>query len=236
MNNINIGLAFLAGIISFLSPCVLPLIPGYVSFVTGITPDKKPKSYSETLVPLIMFVLGFTFVFTLLGASATFAGSILKANKDLLSKIAGVFIFVVGLYLLGIIKLNFLEKSNQNLLQSANKSSSFIMGIAFAIGWTPCIGPILGSILLVASSAETAAMGSILLLSYSLGLGIPLVVFGQSYAWAKYRSNWLRNNSRTINKIGGTLMLLMGILLFTGKLTEIAIFLQRIIPQNWQYF
>ncbi len=234
MNEVSFPLAFIAGILSFVSPCVLPLLPGYVSFVTGIAPDEKPDSFAQSLVPLVLFVAGFTLVFTALGASATLFSEILKTNKVLLARIAGILIIIVGLQVTGLLKLKFLEKSNQNMLQKTNNSSSFVMGLAFAIGWTPCIGPILGGILAYASSAETMSLGSGLLLVYSLGLGIPFIIFGQSFAVAKHRFNWLRSNARTINIVGGIFLIMMGILLFFGQLEQIAIYLQRIIPTELQ--
>lgn len=236
MNEVSIPLVFIAGMLSFASPCVLPLIPGYVSFVTGISPEEKPKHFTQTLIPLILFVLGFTLVFTALGASATIIGSFLKANQFWLTKVAGLIIIIFGLHLVGLFKLKFLDTSNQEILEKTGRRSSFVMGLAFAIGWTPCIGPILGSVLLYASTAQTASLGSVMLLVYSLGLGIPFIIFGQSFAVAKYRSNWLRNNANKLNKVGGLLMILMGVLLFTDRLSDIALYLQKLIPKGWLFF
>ncbi len=236
MNEVSFPLAFIAGLISFVSPCVLPLIPGYVSFVTGIAPDEKPANFSQTLVPLLLFILGFTLIFTIMGASATLIGSALKSNKILLSQIAGVTIIIFGLHISGLLKIKFLEKTNQAMLTKANNSSSFVMGLAFAIGWTPCIGPILGSILLYASTAKTTSLGSGLLLVYSLGLGIPFLIFGQAFAVAKYRSDWLRKNTKTLNFIGGLLLIFMGVLLVFGQLEKIAFYLQQAMPKQWQFF
>lgn len=236
MNEVSFPIAFFAGIISFASPCVLPLLPGYVSFVTGIAPDEKPDSFAQTLLPLILFVAGFTLVFTALGASASLIGSVLKANKLVLARIAGVLIIFVGLYVTGVLKIKFLDRSNQDMLQKANNSSSFVMGLAFAIGWTPCIGPILGGVIAYASTAETVSLGSSLLFVYSLGLGIPFIIFGQSFAVAKHRFNWLKRHAKTLNMVGGVLLIFMGVLLFFGQLEQIAIYLQKLIPTELQFF
>jgi len=235
MNKVSFLLAFFAGVLSFVSPCVLPLIPGYVSFITGITPDKKPPKATQTLVPLVLFAAGFTLIFTGLGASVTIIGSVLTSNKYWLTKIAGLLIILVGLLLMGLFNISFLTKSSQQLLQRSKKTSSFVMGMAFAIGWTPCIGLVLSGILLYASTAETASLGSALLFTYSLGLAIPFIVLGQAFAVAKYRLNWLREHAGVINKISGLLLVVMGVLLFTDQLSVIAVYLQKLTPW-WKYF
>lgn len=235
MNEVSFGLAFLAGMLSFASPCVLPLIPGYVSFITGIAPEEKPASFVQTLIPLILFVAGFTLVFTALGASATIIGQFLKANRYWLTKIAGLLIILIGLVIAGVLSPQFLKKTNQKMLERTKRSSSFVMGLAFAIGWTPCIGLVLSGILLYASTASTATLGSSLLLTYSLGLGVPFIIFGQAFAVAKYRFNWLRKHLNIINKISGLLLIIMGALLFADKLSIITIYIQKLIP-GWKYF
>jgi len=235
MSKASFLLAFFAGTLSFVSPCVLPLIPGYVSFITGTAPEVKPASAKQTLIPLILFAAGFTLIFTGLGASATIIGSALTSNKYWLTKIAGLLIIVVGLLLMGLIRVGFLEKTSRQLLERSKKTSSFIMGMAFAIGWTPCIGLVLSGILLYASTAETASLGSALLFTYSLGLAIPFIILGQAFAVAKYRLNWLREHAGVINKISGLLLIVMGVLLFTDQLSVIAVYLQKLIP-GWKYF
>lgn len=235
MNEVSFPLAFLAGLLSFVSPCVLPLIPGYVSFVTGLAPDEKPKSYAQTLLPLIFFVAGFTLVFTALGASATVISQFLKGNKFWLTKIAGIFIIFIGLVLSGVFDFRFLQKSGQAMLERTKKSSSFVMGLAFAVGWTPCIGLVLSGILLYASTATTATLGSSLLLTYSLGLGVPFIIAGQAFAVAKYRFDFLKKHLNLVNKISGLLLIVMGALLFADQLSVIAVYLQKILP-NWNFF
>lgn len=234
MNNVSFPLAFLAGLVSFISPCVLPLIPGYVSFITGVAPQDKPKSFMQTLIPLILFVAGFTLVFTALGASATIIGQFLKTNKFWLTKIAGAAIILMGLALSGVLKTGLMEKSNQEIMERARGGSSFIMGLAFAIGWTPCIGVVLSGILLYASTASTASLGSRLLLTYSLGLGVPFIIFGQAFAVAKYRIGWLKNHQETINKVSGLLLIIMGSLLFADKIGLIAAYMQKVLPK-WKF-
>ena len=176
---IELMIAFGAGLISFLSPCVLPLIPGYVSFVTGSSLNEILENKRINLLPLIIFSLGFSFVFIIFGATASFLGQILLQNSQILRLIAGSIIVIFSLQLIGILNIKFLNIEKKFYTKKSNNIFFvFIIGMAFGFGWTPCIGPILGSILALASTEETIYRAIILLSFYSLGLAIPFVLSG----------------------------------------------------------
>ena len=174
---IELLIAFGAGLISFLSPCVLPLIPGYISYISGASLDELLANKKINLVPLILFTLGFSFVFIIFGAAASYLGQVLLQNSETLRILAGLIIIVFSLQLIGIININFLNFEKKIYTKKNNNIwFSFIIGMAFGFGWTPCIGPILGSILALASTEETVFKAIILLSFYSLGLAIPFIL------------------------------------------------------------
>ena len=176
---IELIIAFGAGLISFLYPCVLPLIPGYVSFITGSTLSEILEKKKIDLLPLIVFSLGFSFVFIIFGATASFLGQILLQNSQILRTIAGVIIIIFSLQLIGVLNIKFLNIEKKFYTKKSNNIFFiFIVGMAFGFGWTPCIGPILGSILALASTEETIYKAILLLSFYSLGLAIPFVLSG----------------------------------------------------------
>jgi len=176
---LELFIAFGAGLISFLSPCVLPLIPGYVSFITGSTLNEILEKKKIDLLPLIVFSLGFSFVFIVFGATASFLGQILLQNSQILRTIAGVIIIIFSLQLIGVLNIKFLNVEKKFYTKKSNNIFFvFIIGMAFGFGWTPCIGPILGSILALASTEETIYKAILLLSFYSLGLAIPFVLSG----------------------------------------------------------
>ena len=176
---IELFIAFGAGLISFLSPCVLPLIPGYISFITGNSLNELLESKKINIRPLILFTLGFSFVFIIFGAAASYLGQVLLQNSEILRIIAGLIIIIFSLQLIGIININFLNFEKKIYTQKNNNIwFSFIIGMAFGFGWTPCIGPILGSILALASTEETIYKAILLLSLYSLGLAIPFILSG----------------------------------------------------------
>ena len=176
---IELIIAFGAGLISFLSPCVLPLIPGYVSFITGSTLSEILEKKKIDLLPLIVFSLGFSFVFIIFGATASFLGQILLQNSQILRIIAGVIIIIFSLQLIGVLNIKFLKFEKKFYTKKSNNIFFiFIVGMAFGFGWTPCIGPILGSILALASTEETIYKAILLLSFYSLGLAIPFILSG----------------------------------------------------------
>jgi cytochrome c-type biogenesis protein len=230
---VSLSIAFFAGFISFISPCVLPLIPGYVSFICGTTLyelDNKSKNF--ILTKSIFFSFGFSLVFISLGATATFIGSFLLQNSKILSIGSGVIIIFFGIYLLELIKINFLNKSfgNFNIQYSNNLLFPFIVGIGFGFGWTPCIGPILGSILAFASLEDSIYKGILLLSLYSLGLAVPFVISSllikKFLIFSKSAKKYLIN----IKKISGIILIITGILIVTGKLQILGFYLIEYFP------
>ena len=224
-------IAFGAGLISLLSPCVLPLIPGYISYISGSTLENLLKSKNVNLLPIILFTLGFSVVFIIFGASATFLGKILLKNSFPLRIIAGLIIIIFSLHILGVFNLNFLNYEKRlDAEKNSNVFSSFLVGMAFAFGWTPCIGPILGSILILASTTESIYEGIMLLTFYSLGLAIPFILAG--YAIQKFLliSKNIKQKMNIITKTGGVLLFLTGILIITNQLQAIGFYLLEYIP------
>ena len=230
---VSLSIAFFAGFISFISPCVLPLIPGYVSFICGTTLNELDnKSKNFILKKSIFFSLGFSLVFISLGATATFIGSFLLQNSKILSIGSGVIIIFFGMYLLELIKINFLNKSfgNLNIKYSNNLLFPFIVGIGFGFGWTPCIGPILGSILAFASMEISIYKGILLLSLYSLGLAVPFVLSSLLIKKFLIFSKSVKNYLINIKKISGIILIITGILIVTGKLQILGFYLIEYFP------
>ena len=230
---VSLSIAFFAGFISFISPCVLPLIPGYVSFISGTTLNELDnKSKNFILKKSLFFSLGFSLVFISLGATATFIGSFLLQNSKILSIGSGFIIIFFGIYLLELIKINVLSKSfgNFNIQYSNSLLFPFIVGIGFGFGWTPCIGPILGSILAFASMEDSIYKGILLLSLYSLGLAVPFVLSSllikRFLIFSKSAKNYLIN----IKKISGIILIINGILIVTGKLQILGFYLIEYFP------
>ena len=228
---VEIIIAFGAGLISFLSPCVLPLIPGYISYITGSSLNEIIEKKNVNLLPIILFTLGFSIVFIIFGAASTYLGQVLLKNSNELRIAAGMIIIILSLHIIGIIKLNFLnfEKRFQTK-KNTNFISSILIGMAFAFGWTPCIGPILGSILVLAATEENVKMGILLLTSYSLGLAVPFIFAG--YLMQKFLlfSKNFRKNINLVSKIGGVILLITGILILSNQLQALGFYLLNILP------
>ncbi len=224
-------IAFGAGLISFLSPCVLPLIPGYVSYVTGSSLKDLTESKNVNLIPIILFTIGFSIVFILFGAAATFIGKFLLTNSFELRIIAGVIIIFFSLQILGFINLSFLNYEKRFY---TDKNIGFfgpiLVGLAFGFGWTPCIGPILGSILALASTEESINRGIILLFFYSLGLAIPFVLSGYLIQKFLVFSKNIKQKMNLITKIGGFLLLATGVLILTNQLQALGFYLLEYLP------
>ena len=228
---IELLIAFGAGLISFLSPCVLPLIPGYVSFISGQSLQDILKSKKINLIPLILFCFGFSTVFIILGASASFLGQILLQNSNILRIVAGIFIIIFSLQLIGLININYLNLEKRfEAKKSQNILFPYVIGLAFGFGWTPCIGPILGSILALASIEETLMRAIILLSSYSLGLAIPFILSGYLIQRFLLFSKNFKKNINLISKIGGIILLITGILILTNQLQAIGFYIIKIFP------
>ncbi len=225
------SIAFGAGLISFLSPCVLPLIPGYVSYISGQSLQDVIDSKKANFFPLVLFCLGFSTVFVLLGASASFLGQALLQNSEFLRIVAGIIIVIFSFQLLGIINIPYLNFEKRfDAKESRNILFPYVIGLAFGFGWTPCIGPILGSILALASIEETLSRAIILLISYSLGLAIPFVLSGYLIQRFLLFSKNFRKNINLISKIGGITLLVTGILILTNQLQAIGFYIIKVFP------
>ena len=227
----EIIIAFGAGLISFLSPCVLPLIPGYISYISGSSLNELISKKNINLFPIILFTVGFSIVFIIFGAASTFLGQVLLKNSYELRIVAGLIIIVLSLHIIGFINIGFLnyEKRIQTNLNK-NFFSRILIGMAFAFGWTPCIGPILGSILVLAATEESLGRGILLLSFYSIGLAIPFILSGYLIQKFLVFSKNFRKNINKVSKIGGTILLLTGILIITNQLQAIGYYLLNVFP------
>jgi len=229
----TLPIAFLAGLVSFLSPCVLPLIPGYISYISGTSFDKLVKREKNfVVIKTIFFTLGFSFVFIAFGSTASFIGKFFLTNSNILRIIASIIIIFFSFQLLGIINLKFMNKDIRIFTDQYNQGLTFplLVGAAFGFGWTPCIGPILGSILALASIEENINKSILLLSFYSLGLAIPFIVSGILIDKFLFFSKNFQKYISTITKIGGIILLLTGIAILTGQLQVLGFFILEYFP------
>ena len=229
---LNLIIAFGAGLISFLSPCVLPLIPGYISYISGESLGDIIEKKRKIVLKTILFTLGFSLVFISFGATASFVGNILLENSNTLRIIAGIIIIIFSLQLIGILNLNFLnqEKRFQTKNYSNNLFFPVVVGAAFGFGWTPCIGPVLGSILTLAAVETSIGKGILLLSFYSLGLAIPFILSGYGISKFLAFSKNFRKNIKIVSVTGGVILLITGILILTNKLQALGYFILETIP------
>jgi|TARA_Y100000389_G_scaffold107898_1_gene104956 cytochrome c-type biogenesis protein len=228
---IELLIAFGAGLISFLSPCVLPLIPGYVSFISGQSLQEILKSKKIDVLPLILFCFGFSTVFIILGASASFLGQTLLQNSEILRVLAGIVIIIFSLQLIGLINIGYLNLEKRfEAKKSQHILFPYLIGLAFGFGWTPCIGPILGSILALASIEETLSKAIMLLSFYSIGLAIPFILSGYLIQKFLLFSKNFKKNINLISKSGGIILLVTGILILTNQLQAIGFYIIKIFP------
>ncbi len=234
--SLGIGISFTAGVLSFLSPCVLPLIPSYVSFITGLSLDDVQRSRRVTLVHSLLFIAGFTIVFLLLGATATALGRVFLRHRDWVGRIGGVLVIVLGLYLLGVFNIGAFARERR--VHITNKPLGYLgtllVGMAFAAGWTPCIGPILGGVLTYTASAADFNRGLVLLLAYSLGLAVPfllaaLMIDRFMELFQRYRGALI-----WMSRVSGALLIAVGLLMLTGSMTVLSAWLQRFTPDALQ--
>ena len=227
----EILVAFGAGLISFLSPCVLPLIPGYISYISGNSLNELIEKKNINLIPIILFTVGFSIVFIIFGAASTFLGQVLLQNSYELRIVAGLIIIILSLHIIGIINIKFLnyEKRIQTNTNT-NFYSPILIGMAFAFGWTPCIGPILGSILVLAATEESINKGILLLISYSLGLALPFILSGYLIQKFLIFSKNFKKNINLISKTGGIILLITGVLILTNQLQALGYYLLNIFP------
>lgn len=228
--NVSLTAAFLAGVASFLSPCVLPLVPGYISIVSGAsieelkTAGRGERLLARVLFHSVLFIIGFSIVFVSLGASATWLGVALRSRLPLLLRIGGVLVILFGLHMTGILKIGLLYRDARIHAGPQKKSAfgSLLMGLAFAFGWTPCIGPILAAILVVASTRESIGQGILLLSVYSLGLAVPFLLtsLGLTQFMNFYRG--FRKHLHTVEVVSGVVLIVVGALLVTNQFTRLA--------------
>lgn len=243
--NVTLLAAFGAGLLSFISPCVLPLIPGYLSYVSGLSLDDlragtgaattggaPPDARRRVIIASLAFILGFSLVFVSLGASASLIGQFLMSRLTILGKIAGAIIIVFGLHTMGVFRIEWLyqDKRVQSNRRPAGFLGAILVGIAFAFGWTPCIGPILAGILAIAAAQDTVGDGVRLLLAYSLGLGVPF--FATALAINRFFAAFarIRRYYHAIELVSGALLVIIGVLIFTNRFTIIAQWLTPYLP------
>ncbi len=229
MEGVSLLAAFAAGLISFLSPCVIPLVPGYISMISGASVDElktgsDTKVFDKVLLHSLLFILGFSIVFISLGASATWLGQTLLSRMSILYKIAGVLIIIFGLHLTGILKIGLFnrEKRFQSAGKPASAGGSLVIGLAFAFGWTPCIGPILATILGVAASRETVWEGIFLLSLYSLGLAVPFLLTSLGINHFLKFYNRFRAHLHQVEVFSGFVLIVLGAMIFTNQFTRLA--------------
>lgn len=237
---------FLAGAVSFLSPCVIPLIPGYLSYVSGVSVGGleagAPGQIGRVLGQSLLFVLGFALVFVALGASASAIGAALAEYRFVLNRVSGLFIIAMGLHLMGVLRVGALATERRFRVEGGPRGvlGTTLLGGAFAFAWTPCIGPILASVLLYAGSVGTAKTGAFLLLVYALGLGLPFILTGLVFTRATGTLRWLRRFSRSIEVISGLILLVVGALLLTNRMFYVSIWAQRLFTRLglnlWRFF
>ena len=219
------GVAFLGGLFSFLSPCVAPIVPGYLSFISGaaIGPGEGSRRTERVAIATLLFILGFSAVFVALGAGAAAVGSWLEGHRAALTRLSGVVMIVMGLSVLGLVRLPLLERDRRFhfIDRPYGPAGTVLVGMAFGLGWTPCIGPILASILAYASTAETAREGALLLLVYSLGLGMPFLAAGLGLSRV-VGLTWVRRHLRTINVASGFFLAGLGALFVANQAAYLA--------------
>ena len=231
--NTTLSIAFLAGLISFLSPCVLPVIPGYISYISGSSLENLSKKKNNfVFIKTIFFTLGFSFVFIALGSTVSILGKFLLTNSDILRIIAGIIITIFSFQLIGIINFKFMNKDMRIFTNqySNNLTFPFVVGAAFGFGWSPCIGPILGSILTLAAIEENFNRSILLLSFYSLGLAIPFIISGVLINKFIFFSKSIKKYVSAITKIGGIILLLTGIAILTGHLQILGFFILKYFP------
>ncbi|MCL2335211.1 MAG: cytochrome c biogenesis protein CcdA [Endomicrobia bacterium] len=234
LGNFPFFASFFAGILTFISPCVLPLIPAFLSFITGASLNdlKESKaSVRQTFLKTLVFVSGFSAVFIILGMSASWLGGLVGSHKDVLSYIGGAAVIIFGLHLIGVFRIGFLDRqasANGKLSSAAGWFGTFLVGAAFALGWTPCVGPILSSILLLASTQGSVMTGFWLLVFYSAGIAVPFLLASLFINWFLKAFNSIKKYYGLIEKISGIFLIAVGILIITGGMEKMTIFAMKI--------
>ena len=230
--SLGVTISFTAGLLSFLSPCVLPLIPSYVSFITGLSLEDVQRSRRVAVIHSLLFILGFTLIFLALGATATVLGRLLLRHRDWVGRVGGVLVIVLGLYLLGVFNVGVLARERR--VHIADKPLGYLgtvlVGMAFAAGWTPCIGPILGGVLTYTASSADLDRGLLLLFAYSLGLALPFLLAAMMID--RFMSLFRRYRGALVwtSRASGALLVLVGLLMLTGSMTALTGWLQGMTP------
>lgn len=231
--SVGIAIAFTAGLLSFLSPCVLPLVPSYITFITGLSVEDVTKARRAALVHALLFICGFTIIFLLLGAGATSLGFVVRSYRVWLSRVGGALIIVFGLYLLGVLNIGAFARDRR--VHLADKPMGYlgtvVVGIAFGAGWSPCIGPILGAILTFTASQADLSRGMLLLFAYSMGLAVPFVAAAFAVDWFLRMFAKFRGYIGYVQKVAGVLLVAVGILMITNYFTILATLLQTLTPE-----
>ena len=238
MTILSIAVAFLAGIVSFASPCCLPLVPAYVSYMVGTTPPGSPTARRVALRQALAFVLGFTVVFVALWASVGLVGYLLRDYVGILRQVGGAVLIVMGLHVAGVIRISALYRQVQVpagrvvgrspsgdgtlLVQAPSYGRSTLLGVAFAAGWTPCVGPILGGIIGLASLSSSVVQGSVLLLAYAVGLGVPFVLVAIGATEVNQRMGWFRKHAQAVSVVTGAMLILVGFLMITNLFIKLS--------------
>jgi len=238
MDNITLTGVFVAGILTFLSPCVLPLLPGYISFISGesiecLTGENCKGARLKALLGAVFFGIGFTIVFVSLGATATSVGRVLNEYKVYFEKVAGVIVIILGIHLIGLYRINLLlaqKKWNYKKINAPFFVEAFLLGVAFVMGWTPCVGPILAGVLSLASTEQTVFKGMTLLFVYSLGLWIPFLVSALALGFVIGSIRKAGRYIVIVERISGVFLILVGLLILTGSLTSIVSYLTNMFP------
>jgi cytochrome c-type biogenesis protein len=232
--SVSFAVAFGAGVLSFLSPCVLPIVPGYLGFITGMSMDELRDGAPRraVLVPALFFVAGFTVIFMLLGASATLVGQVFKVYQDWIARIGGLVIIVFGLHLLGVLRFGTLMRERRMHLthSPAGYAGAAVAGAAFGAGWTPCLGPVLGALLTYAAVRDTLTEGMLLLGSYSLGLAVPFLIAAAATGFFLRASQRMRGIVPVLEKTSGAVLVFVGLLLVSGTFTVLSGWLTRFTP------
>ena len=231
INGADVPVAFIAGLVSFLSPCVLPLVPGYLSVITGVSPnDLENEDWRRVVVPSLLFIASFSTIFILLGLAATQIGSSLRENQDTLSNIGAVLLIVMGVLFIAAMYVDRLNREWRvdALMERAGKGGPIVAGAAFSIAWTPCVGPALGGILTLAGVNGEPAHGAFLLAVYSLGLAVPFLLTAIAYSRATSAFDIVKRHYRAITATGGAILIAMGVLILSGGFTEINNWAQRL--------
>lgn len=235
---VSLGGAFLAGLLSFLSPCVLPLVPPYLCYITGLSLEELSENRdersqaSEVVLAALLFVFGFSAVFVAMGAGASAVGQLLREHLGLLSKISGIIIIFMGLHFLGAFKLGLLNRQAQyrHHVRPSGLIGAFAIGSAFAFGWTPCIGPVLAVILAVAASTESISQGSVLLSIYSAGLGVPFLLAAAFLGTFLDFLRRFRHRVAAVEKVMGALLVVTGVLFLTGSMQTLSYWFLEMFP------